>query len=382
MTEQELLAAARRQGHKVSADQLKRWRRADLIPRPVQAHQPGVRGSRTTYPPGTLRQLVRVCELHTHFRKLDRVRFELWWAGEFPGDLQPIRDYLTGRLDRLLGPLRDLRGRYEKPFDAALSVVESEGPRPRDPLLRAIRRLAQTDENLRSVMVAMLTNLFGGDAEWESKGGGPGDGDPSRAELAELASGVKRAKSDTAHSGQPLLDSTANIVEAIQRIVSSGVIDLDHPGGAITAATDQQLVRAAKAALILMEGLKAFARVTTRVHGRDYAGLGILAGLDLSDPTFIALTIQQNLQLPELLQTAEEQHNAATNLQALRARHDELRCEELFCLEHPDYAFIFGKDRDARLEQLSQEERDLLAVTVNKFLQKHPECAALVTDDE
>jgi hypothetical protein len=46
LDEASLLAAAARAGVTVSSHQLKRWRRAGLMPRPRIEHAPGLRGSR------------------------------------------------------------------------------------------------------------------------------------------------------------------------------------------------------------------------------------------------------------------------------------------------------------------------------------------------
>jgi hypothetical protein len=52
--EPSLLAAAAHAGEEVTSDQLKRWRRAGLMPRPSTAHVRGLRGSRAWYPSGRL----------------------------------------------------------------------------------------------------------------------------------------------------------------------------------------------------------------------------------------------------------------------------------------------------------------------------------------
>lgn len=67
-----------------SEPQLKAWRRAGLIPRPLEQHGRGrTRGSTTTYPPGTAAHLVALGELHKRERQLGPLAFLLWWHG-FP----------------------------------------------------------------------------------------------------------------------------------------------------------------------------------------------------------------------------------------------------------------------------------------------------------
>jgi hypothetical protein len=79
--ERELLAGAARAGEEVSDHQLKRWRRAGLIPRPRVVHAKGVRGSRAFYPAWAVEQLIAVARLHRTVRGLDEIVVAVWWEG-------------------------------------------------------------------------------------------------------------------------------------------------------------------------------------------------------------------------------------------------------------------------------------------------------------
>lgn len=171
------------------------------------------------------------------------------------------------------------------------------------------------------------------------------------------------------------------MIESIRLISRSGVIDLDHPGAAIASATDADFARAAGRGRLLLEGLSLLARTSAFRYGRDHAGLSVLAGFHTHDPTMIAFAMQLSLHLPTLLQTDEEREYLADLLNAIQQALDSLRCMQIFCDEHPGYAFIFNPDSSARLEALAGEERALLTQTIGKFLKRHPECAAVVTDD-
>jgi len=309
MTEKQLLQAITRQGHKISADQLKRWRRADLIPRPVQSHPSGNRGSEATYPPGTLNQLLAVCELRDRFKKLDRIRFELWWAGQHTGDLTHIRAFIVARLERLMGAPREHRGRHEDPFEAAEAAVSGAALSSRDPVLRAMRRFAKTDENLRSAAHAIFWELFGGEVEWESADTGLEDPEPSLAELVEHTTGMHRAKSDELEAGQPLLDASVDIIKAIQTMNLGRVFDLDHPGWAIEQVSDAELEQAREKARILVLGLGSLVSLYAIRRGRDHGGLSLLQGVVAPDPTGIALAMQLVILLPSLLETDQERTN-------------------------------------------------------------------------
>lgn len=100
-TRDEVMAAARAAGFFPSEPQLKAWRRAGLIPRPLDQHGRGrKRGSTTTYPPGTAAQLVALGQLHQRERQLGPLAFRLWWQG-FPIPMTAIRQALHQVIDEV-----------------------------------------------------------------------------------------------------------------------------------------------------------------------------------------------------------------------------------------------------------------------------------------
>jgi len=78
---EDLIAAAEAAGAgAVTKDQLTRWHRAGLLPRPRQVSR-GRAGSVVFYPPGTSAQLLDLLGLKTRNRKLAVIRWGLWWKG-------------------------------------------------------------------------------------------------------------------------------------------------------------------------------------------------------------------------------------------------------------------------------------------------------------
>ena len=77
----DVLAHALAAGHVVSEDQLARWHRAGLIPRPRQRSLGRGNGTESLYPIGTSVQVIALCELKTNERRLDLIGFLLWWDG-------------------------------------------------------------------------------------------------------------------------------------------------------------------------------------------------------------------------------------------------------------------------------------------------------------
>lgn len=86
-----LLSVVKSRGYTVSPDQLIRWHRAGLLPRPKQRHL-GRHGSKTIYPQGSAEQVIEICRIHEKERRLAYVAWELWWNG-FEVNLGIIRDF-------------------------------------------------------------------------------------------------------------------------------------------------------------------------------------------------------------------------------------------------------------------------------------------------
>jgi hypothetical protein len=77
----DLLALAHHQGYALSATQLVRWHRAGLLPRPTQRPRQDARGTCSLYPSGTGEQVLLLCSLRTHERRLAHLAWQLWIAG-------------------------------------------------------------------------------------------------------------------------------------------------------------------------------------------------------------------------------------------------------------------------------------------------------------
>jgi hypothetical protein len=88
----DLRAFAAAAGYSVTKEQLARWHRAGLLPRPETRHRVGERGTESLYPPGTAVQLVVLCQLHATDHRLGHVGFRLWWAG-FTVEASVIREF-------------------------------------------------------------------------------------------------------------------------------------------------------------------------------------------------------------------------------------------------------------------------------------------------
>ncbi len=111
-----LLGAANDAGFIVTPQQLARWHRMGLLPRPVQRGQGRGRGTVTLYPEGTSRQLVELCHERSGTRDLIRVGFRMWWRG-FEVDSTLVERVLRGTAARLD---ERVRSHSEEGFSEAL----------------------------------------------------------------------------------------------------------------------------------------------------------------------------------------------------------------------------------------------------------------------
>lgn len=130
---QALLTLAQAHGYAVSAQQLARWHRAGLLPRPRQLAQGKARGTQTLYPAGTGKQLLRLCELHTNERRLSYLAWQLWWDS-YPVDIDLIRSMLHATTLRLTEQVRS--------FIALQASEQQAGEEGQEDMLDRIERLA------------------------------------------------------------------------------------------------------------------------------------------------------------------------------------------------------------------------------------------------
>ncbi len=113
-TGEEVLAAARAAGFDPSEKQRKDWRRAGLLPRPLDQKGKGRElGSVTFYPPGTSALLVALCRHSRPKKPLPQLALLVWSDGHRLPDGGVVRSALQRALDeweRLTGPWASFNG--------------------------------------------------------------------------------------------------------------------------------------------------------------------------------------------------------------------------------------------------------------------------------
>ncbi len=107
---QDLLEVAKSHGYEVTADQLVRWHRAGLLPRPRQRSKGKKQGTQSLYPTGTGDQLSALCEIHIGQgeKRLDYVAWRLWWQG-YDVSIERVRRLLCSVAEWFDGMARTLR---------------------------------------------------------------------------------------------------------------------------------------------------------------------------------------------------------------------------------------------------------------------------------
>jgi hypothetical protein len=167
LDEPSLLAAAARAGFTVSSHQLKRWRRAGLIPRPRIEHPRGVRGSRAVYPGWAVEQLVAVARTHRTVHRLRALTVALWWNGHW---VEPIasRNALIEPLERLSEKARAARAGHADPYEAADAILAamSNDTAP-SPIAALLRKRLGSRADLMNWLWTLVALGLGAPAPWE-----------------------------------------------------------------------------------------------------------------------------------------------------------------------------------------------------------------------
>lgn len=204
-TREEVLAEARAAGFALSASQLARRHRAGLIPRPRTQSLGRGKGTRSIYPPGTGRRLVRILELTYGRESFENVAWRAWW--EDGGEVSPlVRDRLRrdgARWEAELSRLADL-----------LAGEDAEDPRAVLEMDRAY--LAASSERMpaslgrvrRNVGRERFATVFRVFAEVAS-GRFAGYPDEESEAAVEQALRIDRARVDRLTDGEPWFEGSS-----------------------------------------------------------------------------------------------------------------------------------------------------------------------------
>lgn len=154
-------------GYELTREQFVRLHRQRLIEKRLHTSE-GMRGSKTTYRPGTAERILRIAQLEATTSHLDELAWRLWWEGS-PVEPDLVRDYLVKMANRWDDRLGEIRG------DAKVSPGE-EGVGERDvidevffqhltlvPSTAAERQRLAKGSKIYVEFAAILTDLLSGD---------------------------------------------------------------------------------------------------------------------------------------------------------------------------------------------------------------------------
>jgi hypothetical protein len=370
LTRDQLLEAAARAGYRLQPSTLKSWARQGLLPRPEQRHTTGEAGSKSVYPPGTLRQLLAVCELHKSERRIRELRFDVWWEG-FWVDPDALRQSLARLLDDPLEEIREIRRRYPDPHDAALALIEqAQAGTGRSPVARLLRHRLGGDEDLLTATVAVLVVAFDGKPNWESREVGlePPFVDPDPRDLVVKLLGFDRAALDLLDVSEPWLSEQPDVAVDLARLRAVGLLELEHPSSAVLEASQAELERA----LIDAKGLSLlspFAAALEIRHGRDAGGLSIFSVADRRDARLLrAWLIRFSLLAPKLVSA---EHVSAV-IAALSANEAQIQAAIAIANKFPGYKPMLMPGGEQWLETLPPEERETIRTNLEDFFTRNP----------
>jgi hypothetical protein len=375
--ESELLAGAARAGERVSAHQLKRWRRAGLIPRPRVAHAKGVRGSTALYPAWSIEQLIAVARLHRTVRGLAELVVAVWWEGRWVAT-EALRGALTEPLQQLSDEARAALGGGRDPYEAAdRLLVEMKDDGPPSKALALIRSRLSGRADLLDLMWTFLVIGLGGPAPWEQEDRSAPDPAPGALALLSKATGVERAMRDDPAGNGPWLPAEFDLAAFVAELRDAGGFDLRDAARPIREATDQELARAREDALLFSGALALIGTVLEQLLGEDVAGMGSLSALDPDSGSARASLVRSVLILrplagdaafsavAQLVASVHERYAAIAELRAALPQHSEIL--------RVDYA--------DRLAALPPAQAEVIRADVSRFLEERSEFAATLAPE-
>ena len=144
----DILTLAQQQGYSLSAFQLVRWHRAGLLPRPQQQPLKAARGTCSLYPSGTGEQVLLLCSLHTHERRLAHLAWQLWLEGyrvEY-GIIRAQLQQAAERISHWMQWFAEVKQTVsQRDSEQVLDLIEryAEGPLRLQPLRRIRKRVGR-----------------------------------------------------------------------------------------------------------------------------------------------------------------------------------------------------------------------------------------------
>jgi hypothetical protein len=360
-----LLAMAKSRGYKVSSDQLNRWHRAGLLPRPRQVLL-GRRGSKTVYPNGSAEQVIEICRIHEKERRLAYVAWQLWWNG-FEVKLGTVRDFIQ-RSAKTIDEGR--RKCYWLNSETVKREIEASGEaRFENKVIRKARKRIGKSQ-LPSFLETMLAVATGQYSKESS------EAQSDQMDL-EKALGLENAREQRIGTIGPWLsgEQLNDISEIFGKLNFSAIL---------SDTIDDELIQARDEFRVVFDSLGSVGQVMDKTFGKAAFAFSAVGGLLQNTPaTFQPLLLlfwiacRKNKDTEESAKLLIENKNKCATLISLDKAFETMKTEI------PDIVAILSpKKMKARMRSPKAGEKHLEEMKqfytehqkeMDGFLEKHPE---------
>jgi hypothetical protein len=379
ITEAEMLRAIERAGHAPpTSDQLKRWRRAGLLPRSRLEHRPGLRGSQSLYPSWTADQLLAIVRLHSSTHRLGELGTILWWEGGWV-DPTILRDALSAPLERFADETAKAREGETDPNEAAdliLNAMSSAGES--SPLVEVIRGRLTGRGDFANLMWTFLVLALGGEAPWEQEDRSRKDPAPTALELLVRSAGIEWAINGEPAERPSWLPADFDPRRFIAELRDAGGFAIDDTARPIHEASDQALAQARADALLFCGPLARLGAVLEEFVGEEVAALGTLRAITPTSAFGRAALIRTMLILRDV--AGDEAFQAITELVESTRRQFAAIAELRAAL--PQHESLLRADFQQRLALLEPEHSEQVRRDVAAYLQAHPSVSEALGSSE
>ncbi len=369
ITQTDLLAVAKRRGATVSADQLKRWRRAGLLPRPDVRHPSGIVGSRALYPAWAIEQLVIVERLHRTTHRLDALRVAVWWESHWI-EPEALRAALIAPLDRISAQARKLADGAEDPFEAADAIIATMTiERASSNVTSLLRKRLGGNADLINLLWTFFSLGFGAPGPWTEEDRSE-DPAPGFLEVLERATGTDRMRANPTGVARwipPDFDMT-KFTEGLQ---NAGAFEIQDMGRPIREASDAAILQARNDAAMFYDGLHTIGQVLEELLDEEIPWLNALSALTPQSAADRAGLIRNMLVLRSL--AGDEGFGRVAEL--VETEHARFRAIGEIRAALPQYQWILRADTQQRLAGLPAARAAEVREDIDCYLTQHPETA-------
>jgi len=359
-------------------DQLKRWRRAGLLPRPRLVRRLGVRGSQSMYPAWTAEQLLAIVRFHRSDHRLGELSTALWWEGHWI-DPTRLREALMAPLTRFSSEAEKARGGETDPYETADRILEAlpDDGKPSE-LVALIRRRLPGRGDFINLMWTFLVIAAGGEAPWEQEDRSREDRAPTALELLTKSAGIDQAISAVPAERPSWLPADFDPRGFIADLRDAGAFSIEDAARPIREASDNALAQARADAVLFCGPLARMGAVLEEFVGEDVAGLGVLRAIAPTSAFARAALIRTMLilrnlagdgafdSLAELVESTQQRFDAIAELRAALPQHEAL----------------LRVDFEERLAVLEPEHAERVRADVADYLRAHPSTAEALSAGE